>query len=1113
MRSGRLMVWVVLAVVLCCAIAGALLWRYPELLGLHAGSGQHSRWLMMMAAAALLVVLLPVGYHLLGLKYGGKVYHDESADDVASGTPAAAVSESQATWDELKQHLSEHYGSSWRRKVRLLLVVGEPETVESLAPTLTQTGWLEGYGHVLVHGGDVQTTWPVDLVDGLKTLRRSCPLDGVIWALKSAQDQDVEALRGGVRRLQELARTLLWQPPLYLWQVCQSGWSQATRERQSVGCLLQPGASIDQIETALGQLITPLREQGFAQLSTSSAHDFLLRLSRDLKDSGIARWRETLAPLLPSFARGVPLRGLLFSLPQNPPPESSVKHHWWPDKAWDLVREDRQAGGRRLGWQGNIRYAAFGVAGFCALAFLWSFASTRSQITDAQATTVQLRESGDLDSQLSALYALTQELSRLEYQRQRGSRFLHFGLSQNEALQAALWPVYAEANGRLMRDVAAANLEQQLTAFSKLPPGNVQRAERALVAREHLKAYLMMVEPQRTDATALVKTLSSAQTERPGVSPGLWQDLSPKLWQFYAEYLPQHPEWRIEPQRGVVVQARQVLLRQMGQRNGVANLYEQLLDKANNQYAALHLSDMVGETDAASLFDTAKSVPGVFTRQAWEGYVRSAIDEIAQARRDEIDWVLSDSQQGVATELQSEVLKTQLTERYFQDYSRAWLAFLNSIRWRQARNLSESIDQLTLMSDVRQSPLIALMNTLAYQGRSTTQRVALADSLVKSASQLLDRDKQPAIDQLAGVPRGPLEGTFGALLALLGKDTKEAATQDSVDDNLSLQAFLTRVTRVRLKLQQVATAPDPQAMTQALAQTVFRGTGVDLTDTLDYGSLLAASLGAEWGGFGQNLFVEPLNRAWRNILQPSAASLNRQWQRAIVDSWNHNFAGRYPFAATNHDASLPMLGQMIRSDSGRIEQFLARELGGVLHKEGKRWVVDTANAQGLRFNPDFLDAVNQLSELADILYTDGHLGLTFSLQAKPVRDVLQTTLLIDGVKLEHFNQMESWKQFRWPSTNDHPGASLVWTNVRSGARLFGDYQGPWGLLRLLEQAKVTPLDDLNMQVKLVLNAPDGLPLTWHMRAELGTGPLAPLRLRDFTLPVNIFEVGGSHVSQ
>ncbi len=108
---------------------------------------------------------------------------------------------------------------------------------------------------------------------------------------------------------------------------------------------------------------------------------------------------------------------------------------------------------------------------------------------------------------------------------------------------------------------------------------------------------------------------------------------------------------------------------------------------------------------------------------------------------------------------------------------------------------------------------------------------------------------------------------------------------------------------MRLKLQQVNNAPNPRAMTQALAQTVFKGTSVDLTGTLDYGSLIAASLGSEWSGFGQNLFVQPLNQAWEGILQPSAQGLNRQWQRAVVANWSRAFEGRYPFDASGSDAS------------------------------------------------------------------------------------------------------------------------------------------------------------------------------------------------------------------
>ncbi|MCP6060578.1 hypothetical protein NL388_35520, partial [Klebsiella pneumoniae] len=78
----------------------------------------------------------------------------------------------------------------------------------------------------------------------------------------------------------------------------------------------------------------------------------------------------------------------------------------------------------------------------------------------------------------------------------------------------------------------------------------------------------------------------------------------------------------------------------------------------------------------------------------------------------------------------------------------------------------------------------------------------------------------PAIDQSGG-PRGPLEATFGPVLALINSQQKGGGNTD-----LSLQTFLTRVTQVRLRLQQVTNAADPQAMTRLLAQTVFQGKAV-----------------------------------------------------------------------------------------------------------------------------------------------------------------------------------------------------------------------------------------------------------------------------------------------
>jgi type VI secretion system protein ImpL len=52
------------------------------------------------------------------------------------------------------------------------------------------------------------------------------------------------------------------------------------------------------------------------------------------------------------------------------------------------------------------------------------------------------------------------------------------GLSQNNALLAALWPRYQDSALPLLRD-AAANHLQKLSAFNALPPGSPLREQMA----------------------------------------------------------------------------------------------------------------------------------------------------------------------------------------------------------------------------------------------------------------------------------------------------------------------------------------------------------------------------------------------------------------------------------------------------------------------------------------------------------------------------------------------------------------------------------------------------------------------------------------------------------
>lgn len=901
---------------------------------------------------------------------------------------------------QIQTHLRQHHGQFWRRRVRLYVVVGEPTEVEAVAPGLTRQLWLMGKDDVLLWGGSVQTTIDKALIEQWCTLGHRGGLHGTIWVVNQAQYSDSASFGGIVNRLQELARLLGWSLSLHVWQVCDSDWAQPARDVRGVGCQLSSRFTAVQLAECLGNLQQQLREQGLAQIQGQTAHDFLLRLARDLQVDGADRWYRVLKSLSGRAIRGVQLRGLWFSLPVHRSESATAIEHYWPDDpAWSGILNDRSARPRRFGWNPlRIVYtSALGLAAVWGIGLLVSFTSNRVEVGRVEAAYRALQQPEAASDPAHALAELVRELSRLDYRGEHGAPwYQRFGLNRSNDLREAVWPLYVEANDRLLRGPAASDLERQLTALVKLAPGSPARAERAQQAYDQLKAYLMLARPEKADADFLVDSVGANQ---------------PAMWRFYAEHLPDHPEWAIKANPRLIGQVRQVLLGELGQRNAEAALYQHVLDTAANHYPPMGLQQMVGDTDATSLFTSREQVPGVFTREAWEGQVRSAIDDAAKARREEIDWVLSDNVGDVGGELSPEQLKARLTARYFRDYSSAWLAFLNSLRWQQSTTLHDVITQLTVMSDARQSPLIALMNTLSYQGQAGVRGQALADSLIESAQKLVGQKAAPMVDQLAQVPGGPLDSTFGPLMALLGKDPEGR----SGSDHLSLQAFLTRVTSVRLKLQQITNAPDPQAM--------------------------------------------------------------------------------------------------IRADSGRIEQFLHQQLNGLVRKEGSRWVIDPRQSQGLRFNPAFLEAINQLSQLADVLYTDGGMGMSFELRGKPVQDVVQTSFVLNGEKHHYFNQRERWQRFRWPGLGNHPGISLTWTSVHGGERLYADYQGTWGLIRLLEEANVTPLDDGDSRFRVVLSAPDGLGLTWHLRTELAEGPLALLKLRSFRLPRDIFLVDDARYAQ
>ncbi|MEX0567155.1 ImcF-related family protein [Raoultella terrigena] len=1092
-------------------IVGCFLWIYPEETAATIRVGPFSHLGVIIFCLLLIIFILIGGWFAQMVMVTAGEKGANRNESVGNSVPNSSQLEAPPYSDEdtmlftsgpLIDHLRLRYQRRWKSKVRLLLIQGTDDHIEKVVPGLKRDLWQESNGIVLIHAGMANSTPDPEFVESLNQVRAQRPVDGIVQVMDCAMLPDAAALDTLVRCRQKGDSLLGWQAPVWLWFIREEAWNREGEGVPATGTLFGPDAAPEAAVESLVMLSSRLRRAGMPALLKDTRHDWMLQLSDRLRGC----LKNQLAPLLTSLMTGPApyrLRGVMFSPALSA--ISMLPHARLSPAAWQALEDDcLHVHARKIGfsWPRVLRLMLLAIVVLWGSGTLLSLVVNRAQIYQAQETArVAADTRQPLPERLRNQLILQQAIARLQDRRAYGAPwYTKFGLNQDRDTLNLLLPLYARNNQILMRDALADELHRQLTTFVQLPPGSDARSAATQRTYGLLKGYLMLARPDKADASWFAGNMRKAWPSRFGVADSVWQTQAPKLLGFYAQNLPAHPEWKIKPDTELVGTVRQILLKQIGQRNAESGLYQDMLKRISSNWPDLTLSDITGDTDASILFSTEEVVPGMFTRQAWDEQVQNAIDEVVKTRRDEIDWVLTDKTHQAGRDLLPEALKQRLTERYFTDFGNAWLNMANSIQWHEASSLSEAIAQLNLLADVRHSPLVVLMNTLAWQGQTGAKGPALADSLVDSAKKLVgsDRGVQPFAEAVQG-PKGPLDGVFGPLNGLMtGKDGT------GNNGNLSFQSWLARVTQVRLKLQQVTSAPDPQAMARILAQTVFQGRSIDLTDTRDYGSLVAASLGQEWNGFGQALFVQPLDLAWRQVLAPAASSLNARWQSTIVSQWNTAFTGRYPFKATGSDASLPLLGQFLRGDSGRIAAFLKTNLGGILHQEGSRWVVDPSASQGMTVNPAFLNAINHLADISDIIFSQGDAGVRFELMARPSRDVARMQLTLDGQKLDYFNQMESWQSFSWPGNTYYPGVELSWRAVNTEMRLYEHSQGSWGFIRLLDKALITPLDGSRTQ--LVWISPDGHPLKFIMRSELSDGPLSLLKLQGFNLPGVIFAV-------
>jgi type VI secretion system protein ImpL len=1081
-----------------------------------------------------------------------KYQRDPMARVGAGGQDDSAVAEKRS--NELRAALENYHGRNWRYHHRWVMVAGDESLVARLAPGLPDAGYAIEGNAVLLYasqsGAQLNNHW----LDQIRRLRGRRPVDAVVGVVtaQTAGNQPFDA-KHIAERLVRHARAVRWSAPAYLLNASELH-EHTVDPNDVIGCTWSNARTrMEEVSASLRTLSTDLAEAGVIRL----AKDLLDRSAGDLSKH-IAQYEHALADLVTQIGQSRVWRsavhGILFAplakkrtatIPgadeqetgsdATPSAQSRTNNHDAPHAVWQTIaNHSRHIHGRRIGfspWTTTAWTTTALLGAWIAGTMLSGFAN-RTAIQAAVTTAEKLAVTQDRTQSAQFLDALQNQLDTLEVHQHDGAPwYTRFGLNHDAALFAALWPAYESGAARIVIAPIRAQLEDRLRQLASLSDAEIASGGDAQIqsAYNTLKTYLMLAKPEHADAKFLTPQLfATGAPARPLNSPlseGAWQDLRQHLAAFYANHLGQRvstagTSLAIIPDAGLVSGARQTVVGVRGIQNSTDTVYQQILDDAKPKYPPASLATLLGDTSSRGLFNTTATVPGVFTRAAWDERISKAIDDASEQGSVAGDWVLSETRTN-ATPTAS--LKAELRQRYFDDYARAWQEFLNTVRWQPTPTLSGTVDQLTLLGDPQRSPLVALMNVIVFQAGAGAVTQSLSDSLINKAQQLVGADESSKANafgardpsKLAEPQDGaPLASAFGPLLRLTGSDLapesgsgNKANAQMATTGDLSLARYLERVTAMRLKLQQIMMGNDPDAMSRAAAQAVLQGKTADIADSRDYAGRVAASLGQQWAGLG-DLFQQPLDQTWQVVLQPAAASLNDTWRSGILADWNRNFGGRYPFADSDNDASLPEMARFMRPDGGVIAQFVSLQLAGVVERQGDRWVpAQGSGHNSLSIDPNFLSALNTLMRVSTSIFPSGDARVRFELRAVPTPGVTDMKFVLAGRELHYFNQKEEWTPFVWPGDTLESISRIEWQTEQGGLRSALDTQGRFGLIRLLERATITPQDNARFLLAWTPDQSQGIPLKVQLRSEAGAGPLDILALRHFGLPQRIFLTG------
>jgi len=722
----------------------------------------------------------------------------------------------------------------------------------------------------------------------------------------------------------------------------------------------------------------------------------------------------------------------------------------------------------------------------------------------AQASTVFSRlpsENAPLLEQYLALGVMQEVMGRLQRYDDNTPLSMGIGLYRGKPLLRAIKGSYISRLRRCIVMPAVKYLEYDIRgkteAYGELKGDDYDRLYRSL------KAYLSVSEaaashPQDID-TAFLRTMlfdavrqsimSSSGTDR---LPERIESVLNENMGLLLTYLRRGEFPVIQENQRMVADARSRLSRLPG----AESLYEAVIGQLSQNASPITLDDLLGRQGAGILV-SEKAISGLYTQEGWNKTVVEALKKAAENPY-QVDWVIG-RQETSESSFDKKELFGDLVRAYLADYISRWCGFLGAVGIEPFADLPQAGRQLQKLAG-DESEIQKLLTAAGKATQIKDQSIFdKAGGALKAVATKVKAANNAA--KAAKKAQKNLSFTFsGSASPFDDVNTVFDHLRSFVAPGGGFAGYKEKMLMLADKLNTVGAGDDSRI------PVIFSGRDDDpLFAGWKYTKSAAGVMPEEVAKGAGGLLLKPFEAAGQVVSQTLTRVLNAQWQSEVVKPFVNRFSGRYPFSLRGEDASWNDVMDFFRPSSGTFWGFYDRVLSPYIVKTSSGWMVRQLGGLQLNFNPELSSALNGADVIGSIFFKPDGTLRTLDITVTPAASNKNGAKLdVDGQVFELAAGKTA--QLRWPleSQGSSRGAVLkiqvskdFWQEV--------NFSGQWGLMKLVNSAKVNKLNNSTFAVKWQINVQNMYVLNFDARFQVSASdhPFTDPVFQRFNCPAGL----------